>query len=298
MRWGCGALGVALLWAAWGCRGPRTPARDAAVAPRAVAVDVPATDVPAPRPAPRVVYGRMRPTEEGERCETADGTVVHFDPTQPLFTLDAASRGQRLRASARSHGRAMLVLSWATDDDPTAVECAEAATEGAWVTLPLAPGDAPLRVYASTRTGETAPFVAAVHTADAPPDAAPHPLETPAPGVVWARWQLPAEGCDGEACAQTRLHLMGATTRDLVLDAEILPHRCVGARDAVALGCTGGGFDALQVAAQGGGYAVTRAHTSDGNCGAPCPTTRTRLARFVLPAGQRLVPHPAGVFTW
>lgn len=298
MRWGCGAVGVAMLWAAWGCRGPRTAARDAAVAPRAVAADVPSADVPALRPAPRVVDGRLRPTEEGERCETADGTVVRFDPTHPLFTLDAASRGQRLRASARSHGRAMLVLSWATDDDPTAVECAEAATEGAWVTLPLAPGDAPLRVYAATRTGETAPFVAALHATQIPPDTAPRPLEPPAPDVVWARWQLPAEGCDGEACAHTLLHLTGATTRDLVLDAEILPHRCVGGSDAVALGCTGGGFDALQVVSQAGGHVVTSAHTTHGNCGAPCPTTRTRLARFVLPAGQRLVPHPAGVFTW
>ena len=298
MRWGCGAVRVAMLWGALGCRGPRTPARDAAVAPRAVAVDVFPTDVPAPRPAPRVVYGRLRPTEEGERCETADGTVVRFDPTGALFTLDAASRAQSLRASARSHGRVMLVLSWATDDDPTAVECAEAVSEGGWVTLSLAPGDAPLRVYAATRTGETAPFVAALHATEAPPETAPRPLQPPAPGVVWARWQLPADGCDGEACARAHLLLTGATARDLALDAEILPHRCVGGSDAVALGCTGGGFDALQVVSQAGGYVVTSAHTTHGNCGAPCPTTRTRLARFVLPAGQRLVPHPAGVFTW
>jgi len=242
------------------------------------------------------VHGRLHPAEAGERCETADGVVVHFDPAQPVFSLDVADAGVAPRVSARSHGRLTLVVSTAPDD-PSAVGCTEATHEGSWVTLTLPAGA--VRVYAATRTGETGPFLAALHTHETPPDAAPAPLPPPAPGTVWARWFAAAsDACEGEACDALTLQLSGATTRVIATGATLPTARCVGRSDAVAMGCSGGGDDAVQVVSQGGGYVATLTHTSHGNCDGPCPSTRTRLARFTLPAGQRLVAHPAGVVSW
>jgi hypothetical protein len=228
-----------------------------------------------------------------------DAERVMVSGSRATLTLRAADAPGPTVAWARTHGFARVVVEL----DGEAEGCISAATSdaGGLATLTL-PSEgwtvATVRAFASN--GESGPFVIGVRAeAMGPPAERPEPIATIAPNEARAHWLIEERAdCDGDDCATRTLVIEGAGAQRLVSRAPGLPNGCeaepiASGRVLFAYGCTGGGFTSWTVERAGRDrYAVVESYTSHGNCGRPCPTHRTTLHRFTLPAGTRLVADP------
>jgi hypothetical protein len=202
-------------------------------------------------------------------------------------------------AWARTNGFARVVVEL----DGESGGCISEATLNlgglATVTLP-SEGWTVATVRAFASDGETGPFVMGVRAEAMGVSAErPEPIAPIGPNEARAHWLLEErDGCDGDDCATRTLVIEGAGAQRLVSRAPGLPNGCeaepiASRRVLFAYGCTGGGFTSWTVERAGRDrYAVIESYTSHGHCGGRCPTHRTTVHRFTLPAGTRLVADP------
>jgi hypothetical protein len=286
--------------AAGGAQRAVTPVTDASVTDASDASVTDAQVLPWMTRLPAPVRGSLAErVEERVECGFEDGERVMVSGSRATLTLRAEDAQGPTVAWARTNGFARVVVEL----DAESEGCISAVTSdrGGLATIAL-PSEgwtvATVRAFASD--GESGPFVMGVRAAAmGAPAERPEPIAPVAANEARAHWLLEErDDCSGDDCATRTLVIEGAGAQTLVSRAPALPNGCeaepvASRRVLFAYGCSGGGFTSWTVERSGGDrYAVIESFTSHGQCGRPCPTHRTTLHRFTLPAGTRLVPDP------